>query len=200
MAALRESGGVWSAACRVASPHSTNENHPPCYSSFKNLARRDPELGAAVEEILTQCRDDVEAEIHRRGQVGYEDNVYQKGEQVFNRDGTPATVKRFSDNLLLARARALMPEKYNEKKQVQHSGTIAHSAGHLQITSQDLIALNSEQRTALTGILKTIQGARREDDAVPALTYEPAEVLDADFEEVDDGDTMAVLNRMEADE
>ena len=94
-----------------------------------------------------------------------------------------------------------MPDKYNEKKQVQHSGTITHgTAGHLQITSQDLIALNSEQRTALTGILKVIQNARREDDAVPALTYEPTEVLDADFEEVDDGDTMAVLNRMEADE
>lgn len=191
LTAFRASGGVWAAACRMIahpdSPAPLDSKWPPAMSSFRALARRDPEFGAAVEEVLQACRDDVEAEIHRRGQVGYTDNVYQKGEQVFNRDGTPAVVHRYSDNLLLARAKAMMPDRYSERKNIEHSGHITHGmAGHLTIASADLAALDPVQRGQLQGILGTIQEARRDGGDVPALTYEPAEeILDADFEEVE---------------
>lgn len=197
--AFREVGGIWAAACRKvahpdADPEKLRSKHPPAMSSFRALAARDPEFGAQIQEILQECRDMVEAEIRRRGELGYTDYVYQKSEQVFNRDGTPAVIHRYSDNLLLARARALMPEKYSERKNVQHRGHITHGmAGHLQIESADLTALNVEQRKQLTGILKTIQESRRD---VPAITYDPGEeILDVDFEDIDDGDTMALLER-----
>ena len=182
---FRECGGIWATACRrVAHPARSKAKmatkHPPALSSFRALAARDPEFGAAIEEILQDCRDDVEREIMRRGQEGYTDNVYQKGEQVFNRDGTPAVVHKFSDNLLLARARALMPDKYSEKKSVHHSGHISHgTAGHLTIATADLRALNASERKQLTSILGTIQEARGD---TKALEYQPGEVLDADFE------------------
>ena len=75
-----------------------------------------------------------------------------------------------------------------------------HTTGHLQISSSDLAALSESERKALTGILHTIQAARREDGDVPAIEYQPGEVIDADFTDVDDGDTLAVLNTLEASE
>lgn len=186
LAALRESGGIMATACRAASPHSPRLNAsgtPACWSSFRAAMERDPSFNASVQEVLEQCRDDVEAEIHRRGQLGWTEPVFQKGERVLDHDGTPAVIRKFSDNLLLARARALMPSRYNEKRQVEHTGTIMHgAAGHLQITSADLVALNEPQRDQLSGILKVIQAARKGE--TPALEHHPAEVIDADFEEV----------------
>ena len=151
LAALKSSGGVFSAACRAASPHSSpNTKSPPCYSTFRRCIQVDPDFAIAVQEIMDQVRDDIEGEIFRRGQVGWETNGYQKSEQVFNRDGTPATVRRFSDALLLARAKATMPEKYGEKRTVEHKGTIHHApGGHWTITSQDLAAFSPRQRENL---------------------------------------------------
>ncbi len=180
LSALRASGGVFSAACRAASPHSSPTTKcPPCYSTFRNLIQRDPDFAIAVQEVMDSVREDIEAEIFRRGQEGWDTNVYQKGEQVFNRDGTPATVKRFSDNLLLARARAMMPEKYGEKRTVEHRGTIHHAAGgHWTITSQDLAAFSQRQRENLRDLMNTARLARSGEEA-PAIEHHPAEEVEA---------------------
>ena len=174
-------------------------------SSFKQLYQRDLTFAAEVARVMVLVTEDIEAELHRRAVTGWDEPVYQKGERVMDTDsdGKPvkASIRKFSDNLLLARARAVLPQ-YRDKKllDVVHSGSIAHTTGHLQISSSDLAALNPEQRTALTGILHTIQAARREDGDVPAIEYQPAEILDADFTEIDDGNTLACLERVEASE
>jgi hypothetical protein len=175
------------------------------YSSFKGLYQRDLTFAADVDRVMQLVTEDIEAELHRRAVTGWEEPVYQKGARVMDTDeaGNPvkASIRKFSDNLLLARARAVLPQ-YRDKKLVDvvHSGSIAHTTGHLTIASSDLAALSEIERKALTGILHTIQAARKGDDAVPALTYDPGEVLDAVFEEIDDGDTQAALNRVEASE
>ena len=76
-----------------------------------------------------------------------------------------------------------MPAKYSEKRNLEISGSITHgTAGHLTISSADLIALDSNQRDQLAGILKTIQSARKGE--CEAIEHQPAEILDAEFEEV----------------
>ena len=203
LVALRDSGGIFSTACRVTSPHSKATGAtPPCYSTWRGLLERDAEFSAQVEEILEQCRDDVEAEIMRRGQEGWLDPVYMKGQRVMDtdEDGRPvkATIRRFSDTLLMARARALMPNKYSDKRQhsVVHSGTVTHAAG---LSMADIRALSPAERDQVEQAFTLLQRTRGGSDGEPrALTHNPPEILDADYETVED--TMAALEAIERED
>ncbi len=163
---------------------------------------RDAEFSAQVEEILEQCRDDVEQEIKRRGQDGWLDPGYMKGARVMDTDadGNPvkATIRRFSDTLLMARARALMPNKYSDKRQhsVVHSGTVTHRAG---LTMADIRALSPAERDKVEEAFLLLQNARDGASATKAIEHNPGEILDVAYEEVDTEDTMAALDRLEAE-
>ncbi len=179
--ALRETG-VWAHACRVASPHSPSDtSNPPCSSSFRALVRRDIEFAAAVEDAMETARANVLLEIQRRGQDGWDEKVFQKGMQAVDADGNPAVIRKYSDNLLLARARSMMPELFSEKHHHEH--TVKRAMGAHTFVSEDIHLLDPDQRAALTDILLTIQ--RRRGEADSALEYQPAETIDADFEEVE---------------
>lgn len=177
--------GVWAYACRVASPHSQDStNNPPCSSTFKQLRNRDVEFAAACEEAYETARANVLLEIQRRGQEGWDEKVFQKGTQATDADGNPAVIRKYSDNLLLARARQMMPELFSEKH--QHTHMIHKASGAHTFVADDIQLLNVEQRRALTDILLTIQRGRSDADGAPALTYQPADTIeDADFEEAD---------------
>ncbi len=115
-------------------------------------------------------------------------------------EGRPvkATIRRFSDTLLMARARALMPSKYGERKQhsVVHSGHVTHRAG---LTMADIRALSPAERDQVEAAFTLLQNARSGE--VKAIEHNPGETLDADFEEIEDNeDTMAALGRLEAEE
>lgn len=64
-----------------------------------------------VEAIDNEACDEVEAEIRRRGVKGVEEPVFYQGEIC-------GYVQKFSDLLLIFRAKALMPEKYRERHEV----------------------------------------------------------------------------------
>lgn len=201
LVALRASGGNRTAAAAAIAPYSKATGaSKPGYSSVRSAAERDPEFAAQIQEVMEDVLGDVYEIIFERATKGTTEAVIQKGSQAVLATGEPAWITRYDNRLLLRLAARLDPE-WSEKRQVEHSGTITHGiAGSLQITSADLAALSESERRALTGILHTIRDARRGDDAVPALEYQPGEVLDADFEEIDNGDTLAALNNLEASE
>ncbi len=71
--------------------------------------RWDDAIAIAIERL--------EAEADRRAVEGIEDPVFYQGEQC-------GTVRKFSDTLLMFRLKALAPDRYRERAQIDHSGEI----------------------------------------------------------------------------
>lgn len=182
--ALRNSGGVFAAACRAtAYPGSEDKPHgtPPAYSTWRSLMARDPDFSAQVEAVMEGVRDDIEGEIYRRAQIGTLEPVFQKGEQATDAEGKPAFIRRYSDRLLIKRAAALMPERYGENRtlNINHNGP---SAVSWAITSDDLALLTADEKETLAGLIATLRNRRPD---VARLEHNPPEVIEAEFEEVE---------------
>lgn len=179
--ALRSHGGSFAAACRASAPHLDGQSrNPPAASTWRALMARDPEFAAQVEAVLQDVRDDIEAELHRRSMEGVEVPVFQKGSQAKYADGRPAYVTKYSDSLLLARARALMPDRYGEKKDINVS--VRGGVGAWSIGLEDLVALSQPQKDNLAEIINTIRQHHR---ATLRLEHKGAvEVLDAEYQAV----------------
>lgn len=169
-----ESGGNFAEAARQCCPGAVSNTHQPCYSSFKFLKRNNLEFKAACEAVLDEVRDAITAEIDRRGRLGWLEPVFQKGIQATDSEGKPAFIRRFDSKLLLARARALMPETYGEKRQIEithHKG----SGGQMVVSGSDLAALSPGQKLALSDIMGTIRASR--EGGTKALTHQPGQTL-----------------------
>lgn len=100
--------------------------------------KNDPDFAEASAEAVDDYRKSIAAEVHRRGALGWETPVYQKGERVLepmlnedgspmlNEDGQPRFVKaverRFSDSLLILEAKRADPS-YREKQTLDLNAT-----------------------------------------------------------------------------
>ena len=73
---------------------------------------RDAAFAAGWESALRDAADLLEAEAFRRGVRGWDEPVYQGGQQV-------GVVRRYSDPLLIKLLGAAKPEKYRERHQVE---------------------------------------------------------------------------------
>ncbi len=153
--------GIFAEAARVASPHSMHG----AQKSFKDEMIRDGFFRKAVEEAQEAADNALILEARRRAVEGVSKNVYQKAEQVFNKDGSPATFVQYSDAVLLRLLQARFPE-FRDSKVLEHSGTIEHRQRAFQIERDDLYGLSQEQRIQLKGILESIAQARGETDAI----------------------------------
>ena len=132
--------------------------------------------------MLDEVRDCISAEIDRRGRLGWLEPVFQKGTQAVDADGKPAFIRRFDSKLLLARARALMPSEYGEKRTIDithHKGT----HGMMVIEGTDIPALSHEQQANLSDIMATIRACR--DGTAKQLEHMPMETLDVPVVEVE---------------
>lgn len=93
--------GVLVRAARAASPHSK----VGALQSFKDERTRDDQFAADWDAAMEHARGEVEHELYRRAQEGWEEPIYggRYKEQVVG------TVRRYSDRLLELRAKALLP-------------------------------------------------------------------------------------------
>lgn len=182
----RESGGNFAFAAAAACPGAKEGTDKPCYSSFRQLRARSMGFRAACEEILEQVANDVEAEIHRRGTLGWLSPVFQKGERVQEvnpetGEMEPASIRRYSDTLLIARARSLMPEKFGDKKSVEI--TQKRAGGLLVIEASDVQHFSQAQIEALGDLMSTIRANR--EGGTPEIEYQPAPVLEIPVTEIE---------------
>jgi hypothetical protein len=109
LAQLAESGNV-RRACRAIG------RHPATLYKYR---QRDPAFAALWDETVAVAMDTVlEPEAVRRAVEGIEKPVYHLGEQV-------GTVREYSDTLLIFLLKGGKPDKYKERREVFHRGTIA---------------------------------------------------------------------------
>ena len=79
----------------------------------------DQDYAERFDEATANFRDRLEQEIYRRGVLGVDKPVFYKGERV-------ASIKEYSDVLLIFRAKAEMPHKYRDNVKVDVSVTRPH--------------------------------------------------------------------------
>lgn len=72
-----------------------------------------------------EANDVIRGAIFRRAIEGIDKPLHYQGRLVKDEYGEPATVKEYSDTLLIFLAKARMPE-FREKQQVEQSGEITH--------------------------------------------------------------------------
>ncbi len=107
IAALRRTGNV-RAACKAAGISRTAAyNARNAFADFKAL----------WDEALEDACDDLEGEARRRAFKGVKKPVYQQGALV-------GYVQEYSDTLLIFLLKAHRPEKFRERYEHQHSGTV----------------------------------------------------------------------------
>ena len=140
--------GIASAAARAASPHLPDSSKDGGLSSFYAARKRDIDFAQAWDLALAVAADCVEEEIHRRGVEGYKEDVYFRGEKV-------GETTKYSDTLLLARMKALDPQRYGNKVDV---------VSKVEIEPMGFESLNDHQRQLMRQLLVT--------DAAPILEIE----------------------------
>jgi hypothetical protein len=108
----------------------------------------DPTYPERFEEANEAARDAVEAEIKRRGQDGYDEPIVYKGAISKDENGKPVCVRKFSDVLLIVRAKAMMPEKYRDRSDVK-----GELNGTLKVELNGNVAVE-HRRSRLVGIIR----------------------------------------------
>lgn len=89
-----------------------------CRPDIYNLRRKNKEFKAKWETAVRLSIALIEDEAWRRAFEGLEKDVWYKGKVV-------GTERVYSDTLLMNRLQAELPEKYQYRQKVEHSGNLA---------------------------------------------------------------------------
>lgn len=147
--------GIVIRAARSASPGSPGG----AVATFKDARQRDPAFAEAWDEAVDAARSEVEHEIWRRSQEGYEEPVF--GGKY--RETVVGTVRRYSDRLLELRARAMLPA-YRDAAALTVNKRVAHDV-KVGILGDAVTSVAMKiASTFRTPELTLIEG-RRDDDA-----------------------------------
>jgi hypothetical protein len=87
------------------------------FETINKWRRDDPVFAAAMDEAIERHKDVIEDAIHQRGIVGVEKPVFQGGKLV-------GYQREYSDSLLLAKAKAYIPEKYGDRLRVEQDTSV----------------------------------------------------------------------------
>jgi hypothetical protein len=104
--------GVVTLSCKAA-----GIGHQTAY----DYREQSPEFAALWDEAINKAADRMEAEAIRRGRDGVRKPVYQGGECV-------GYVQEYSDTLLIFMLKAVRPERFRERTEMIHKGTLNVSA------------------------------------------------------------------------
>lgn len=191
--------GIVAEASRLASPHAANVKGAS--GAFYSLRRRDPAFAVAWDAAQEQADAALLMEARRRAVHGSQKGIFQKGVRVVDHDGEPASETVYSDRLLELILKARFPNDFVERRQVEH----LQKAEGWTITGADLYALTDEQTEQLQAIMAAVMEERGEIGRDPGMedarlidvTPRP-EVIEVEVIEVEDGDTLAELEALEA--
>lgn len=84
----------------------------------------DKEFQAAFPDAKEDAIESLEIAAYQQAVEGAEEYVVSGGKVMFGSDGKPLMNRRYSPQLLIALLKANLPEKYKDKREVEHSGAI----------------------------------------------------------------------------
>jgi len=87
------------------------------FATIGKWRREDPVFAAAMDEAKERHKDVIEDAIHQRGIVGIDKPVFQGGKLV-------GYQREYSDSLLIAKAKAYIPEKYGDKLHIEQDTNV----------------------------------------------------------------------------
>ena len=93
-------------------------------STYYEWAKSDPVFAEQLAEVEKDADDTLEYAAYVQSVLGTEEYVVSAGKQVFDENGKPLTVRKYSPNLLITLLKARLPHKYKDKQQVDLSGNL----------------------------------------------------------------------------
>ncbi|MES2459876.1 MAG: hypothetical protein V4671_04775 [Armatimonadota bacterium] len=130
LAALAKTGNVTAAAKAAKIDRSTHYEWMQSDSSYV----------IAAQDAIEAAGDNLEEEARRRAEAGYMEPVYYGGEKV-------GSVRKYSDALLIFLLKGAKPEKYKERIDTRHSGSLG-------VAHMDLSKLPQGKLDTLEAILQ----------------------------------------------
>jgi hypothetical protein len=122
---------------------------------FRHIRQNDdPMFALQVEEAAQAYRESIQAEIYRRGMIGWD-------EPICGKDSVITPVRRFSDRMLELEAKAAWPARYREN---HTTGDDLHRGGVL-VVGENLEPGEWDKRAAIA-----LQRVTDEPESVPKLT------------------------------
>ena len=101
----------------------------------------DPDFAAAWNDALEAGADILEDEARRRAADGVDEPVIAQGRLIRNEDGTPLTVKRYSDTLMTLLLKGRRPNVYRERVSADIEANVKGKIEHAPDDAfRDLIA------------------------------------------------------------
>ena len=169
LAQLRDHGVVTWAAI-AASPHT--KDRKGCASSFYTLRRKSADFSAQWDDAISEANDKLIIEARRRAIEGVPRLRTHKDALIYVEDPEtgerrPIIDREYSDKLLEILIRGGHPDKYVEKRLVEHVNKQKPSSW--TITGADLNCLPDRLRDSLHEIMDAIRVVRGEVDPDPVL-------------------------------
>jgi hypothetical protein len=151
---LRETGSH-EAAAAAATPHGKGAR--PGGTTFRELRRRDPEFEIACKEAQDAFLGSLEKTIAHWATTGRERPIIDKNGNVVAVETFPPDAK-----LLLAALRRLAPDRWNERQQLEVSGTLHHQHADAMavLTYDDAMLLPRDDRNQLATLLQRVSDLR----------------------------------------
>ena len=92
--------------------------------TFYNWRDHDQEFQKRFPDIKSDAIDTLEYAAYVQAVLGVEEPVVSAGKLIYNDDGTPRMIRKHSPQILITLLKANLPEKYKDKQQVEHTGSI----------------------------------------------------------------------------
>ena len=106
----------------------------------------DPEFAALWQDAEQDANDAIRREMYRRGVEGWDEPVVSAGMLVLHQ-GKPVTIKRYSDTLIMALAKARMPE-FRDKQSLDvytHMSQMAEQAKEGMLADLEVVIANESK-------------------------------------------------------
>lgn len=156
LAALAELGVVTYAAAAAGFSRRTAQR----------LREVDADFADAWDDALEQAADKLEQEAHRRASRGVARPLTSVKGLIYDEDGTIVTEQVYSDTLLIFLLKGMRPEKYRERFETKHSGTVnvRHVVQQIQTALDAALpddpAVRERVADALLALDERVEGAK----------------------------------------